>query len=370
MTRERLIDQSGFIQERQRSIEIDGHSIKSVCSNIRRTDVAWSDLRIVPEALGQEGDLVLAEVLSDTGSTTRVENQYGRDEKVIQGDKIVGVLANRHSGTSESGGIPDRGLVLFEGIELNLLSTGGVIGIATGVPAHMGREPTRLRSLGLLGRGDVHMNLEDLCGQGHEKLGPSAPIILVLGTSAEVGKTTTSASLIRAFKDVGKNVAGTKIAGTGRMRDLLSMRDAGAFPWIDFPDAGLATTYTSAERYTPAIYKLLNLINSADPDLIIAEAGGDPIEANVPTFLSNPEIMRHVKSTIVVPGDIMGAMGTLQYLQRFNISENIFITDPKGRNTFSSRQRMRAELPGIPLFNSLDPVEVGNVQRQIEVDHF
>ncbi|MBI4130187.1 hypothetical protein HY468_02635 [Candidatus Roizmanbacteria bacterium] len=193
---------------------------------------------------------------------------------------------------------------------------------------------------------------------------------MVCGTSAEVGKTTTSTGLVRALKEQGLQVAGTKFAGTGRMRDMMSLRDAGAFPWIDFPDVGLPTTYTSETRFKKGTYTLFNWINGGypKPDIIIAEAGGDPIEANIPTFLRDPALIRNVCAIIVVPGDVMGIMGTVSYLRQFTDSP-LFLTDPKGRNPVSTRDRVRQELPGIPSFNSLDPSEVHAVAKQITANY-
>lgn len=346
-------------------IEIGGISVKCIASNIRRPVEDWNtDIRLV-QSIGREGDLIAVEALSDSGSTTRVENQTGRDERIYRGDKFVGVLANRFSGTSESGEVPKEGIKLCDDTIVHLLSTGGVIGINTGIPHRMRQEPFALRPLGVLHKGDKPLNLTEICGPWHESLRPSAPIILVCGTSAEVGKTTTSAGLIRALIGEGLQVAGTKFSGTGRMRDILSLRDAGAMPWLDFPDVGLATTYTSPERFTKGVYTLFNYVNAGNPDIIVAEAGGDPIEANIPTFLQNPELMKNVKAIVLVAGDVMGMMGSIAYLHKYAPYIPIFLTDPKGRNPATTRERVVHELPGFTIFNSLNPAEVQTVARQI-----
>lgn len=229
----------------------------------------------------------------------------------------------------------------------------------------MRQEPLKLKPLGLVAQNGKSLDLIELCGPHHETLKPSAPIIMVCGTSAEVGKTTTSAGLIRALKQEQLQTAGTKFSGTGRMRDILSLRDAGAFPYIDFPDVGLPTTYTSPERFTEGIYTLFNYINLGKPDIIVAEAGGDPIEANVPTFLRNPDLMRHVTAIVIVAGDVMGMMGAVSYLEQYAPNTQLFLTDPKDRNPVSTRERVRHELPGIPIFNSLNPEEVKSIVKQI-----
>lgn len=353
-------------QFRRARLEIEGVEIKVVASNIRIGNIDWQSVRLV-SGTGNEGSIVLVEALSSFGSTVHVEDQQGRDQRIHQGDKFLGVLANRHSGTSESGGIPADGIDINPDQELHLLSTGGIVGINTGIPRMMRQEPLRLMPLGLIANSDGKpIDLIEQFGGHHERLNGSAPIIIVCGTSAEVGKTTTSAALIRALKERGLNTGGTKFAGTGRMRDILSFNDAGAFPWMDFPDVGLPTTYTSAERFTKGMYTLFNLLNSGNPkpDVIVAEAGGDPIEANIPTFLSNQSLMRNVRSIVIVSGDVMGMIGTVDYLRRFT-NAPLFLTDPKDRNPVSTRERVRQELPEIPIFNPLNAIEVANITSQI-----
>lgn len=345
-------------------VEVGGISVKCIASNIRRPEKDWNFGLEVVQGIGKEGDLVVVEALSDSGSTTHVENQTGRDERIYRGDKFVGVLANRFSGTSESGEVPNEGIRFCDDTIVHLLSTGGVIGINTGIPQRMRQEPFALKPLGILHKDGKSFNLTEICGPWHESLRPSAPIIFVCGTSAEVGKTTTAAFLIRALRIEGRQTAGTKFAGTGRMRDILSLRDAGAFPWLDFPDVGLATTYTDPERFRKATYTLFNYINAGNPEIIVAEAGGDPIEANVPTFLNDQEIMKYVTSIVIVAGDVMGMMGTVDYLRRYT-NAPVFLADPKDRNFTTTRERVRQELPGMPIFNSLRPDEVREITRKI-----
>lgn len=347
----------------EKKVEVGGVAVKCVASNVRRPDIPWSSYQMV-YGKGREGNLVVVEAKTSYGFRTEVENQRGRDERIYQGDRFVAVLANRHSGTSESGDIPAEGINIHAGSELHLLSAGGVVGIKSGMPGR-GQEPLALKPLGLVADQDKPVDLIELSGGHHKVLAPSARIIVVCGTSAEVGKTTTAAGLIRAFANEGLQVAGTKFSGTGRMRDIFSLRDAGAMPWFDFPDVGLATTYTNPERFTRGVYTLFNYVNAGDPDIIIAEAGGDPIEANVPTFLQNPKLMKNVEAIVLVAGDVMGMMGSIAYLRKYAPNMPIFLTDPKGRNPVTTRERVRHELPGIPIFNSIDASEVQGITKQI-----
>lgn len=208
------------------------------------------------------------------------------------------------------------------------------------------------------------LDLISICG-GHQKLRASAPIVLVCGTSAEVGKTTTAKNIIQAITKQGYRVAASKLSGTGRMRDILNLQQAGASTALDFPEVGLATTYTSPERFTPASHTLIHYLNMHKPDIIVAEAGGDVIEANIPTFLADKQLMKHVKAICLVAGDVMGMMGTVTYLQRYASNIPIYLADPKGRNPITTRERVAHELPGLTCFNSLDPPEVTSIVKQL-----
>ena len=224
----------------------------------------------------------------------------------------------------------------------------------------------QLQPVGLLSSEEQQLSLEKVCGPWDEALKPSAPVVLVLGTSAEVGKTTSAAAIIRALKAEGREVGATKFSGTGRMRDIRALADIGALPWLDFPDVGLATTYTSPERFIPAIYTLFNLVNSGRPEVIVAEAGGDPIEANVSTFLADKNLMEHVRTAVIVAGDVMGMMGPIDYLHKFAPDLAIVLAQPKGRNPTTTRERVQSLLPGLALFDSMNPAEVSNVVQLIK----
>ncbi len=74
--------------------------------------------------------------------------------------------------------------------------------------------------------------------------------------------------------------------------------------------------------------------------------------------------MSNVQAVVIVSGDVMGMMGTVSYLRQFTDAP-LFLTDPKGRNPLSTRERVRQELQSIPIFNPLDRAEVSLAAQQI-----
>lgn len=100
----RSAEELQHLQERSRLLEIDGLRVKTISSNIR-PPINWSCVHIQPEGIAREGDLLLVKALTNC-ARNQIENTDGRDDRIYSGDHFVGVVANRHSGTSESGDVP------------------------------------------------------------------------------------------------------------------------------------------------------------------------------------------------------------------------------------------------------------------------
>jgi len=337
--------------------EILGFPIKAICSNIRRQDVDWNQYGIRESGTGGEGDIVIAEALSNTGSTNHVEGQDGRETRLFKGDHFMAVMGHRHSGTSEYGELPDNGQMrLWEDTEADLLCHGGILGKGICIPTNKHvKSFFKVRVAALLQHEGRNLNLLDLYPAWDKELLPSAPIVFNCGTSAEIGKTTSSSSIIRALKRKGKRVGAAKLAGTGRYRDLLSMRDAGADLYYDFPDVGLPSTYTNPSRSYPAAVTLFNKLNREGVDVIVAEMGGDIIEANIPGILQSPEIMQHAVGIVHSSADVLGILGSLQRYKEFGVEVPVKLTLPKDRNNAGTRERLKQEhLAGFDVMDEKD----------------
>lgn len=76
--------------------------------------------------------------------------------------------------------------------------------------------------------------------------------------------------------------------------------------------------------------------------------------------------MQYVKAAIIVAGDVMGMMGTIEYIRKFAPNLDILLTQPKGRNPVTTRERVQALLPGLPLFDSLNSSEVSKIAQLIK----
>jgi hypothetical protein len=157
-------------------------------------------------------------------------------------------------------------------------------------------------------------------------------------------------------KQADIRVAGTKLTGTGRLRDLLELRDAGADMVYDFVDGGLCSTYTSPQLFLPHIKGLLRHINSFDPAVIVAELGGDVIEANVPVLLKDEEIRGCILAVLIVGNDVVGLKAVHTYLQEWGVTAPCYVVCPMVQNSYSNRSRIDQWL-GVPSFDLLNNID-------------
>ena len=70
----------------------------------------------------------------------------------------------------------------------------------------------------------------------------SAPIVAVLATCMDSGKTSLICKLADYFHDKDLTIAGAKLTGVAFMQDPYKMKDAGISTVMDFVDAGLPST--------------------------------------------------------------------------------------------------------------------------------
>ncbi len=318
--------------------------VKVVASNVRAlTPAMLGACTIAPHPDAAEGAVVVVEAVSREGSIRSVENQAGREVALYQGDRFVGVLANRRSSTSEYGHVPAP---CAPGAlpELDLLSHGGVIGQGLSIPpCRAACGFTKVKVLGALMHGGRAVFLRDLCSAPvAPRPAPAVPTILVCGSAAEVGKTTACTALIRALKRHGLSVGGAKLTGTGRLRDILGMRDAGADHVLDFPSVGLATTYTAPAAVLDAARAILSDLDSRGCDIVVAELGGDIIEACADHLLLDSALAKRTHAIVHVAGDVIGIIGAAELYRRAGLADRVHPTIPKDRNPLGTTERLRA----------------------------
>jgi hypothetical protein len=281
--------------------------VEAVRSSVTR--IAWLEETTVghlPREQWATGDYVVAEVALEAGRPADIETATGRMADVIAGDVIVGALGVR-SATLEAVG---DWRAVGEDLRLDALTRAGVIGRATSVTPF-----SRAHVVPLRYRGHVLVDGAKACM--HDFVLPvaprplTAPVVLVIGTSMSAGKTTTVITIVRRLRRMGLTVAGSKVTGVARYREILGMADAGASPVADFVDAGLPSTICPSSEYRVALDHLLSRLAEGEPDVVVVECGSSPLEPyNVDLAV---EVLRpHVRCTVLCASDPYAVLGVAE----------------------------------------------------------
>jgi hypothetical protein len=226
----------------------------------------------LPRPEWKTGHYVLAEVLESGAVPFAIESVTGRMVEVLPGDVIVGALGRR-TATLEAVG---DWRAVGEDLEMQTLTSGGLLGRCTSASI----PPPRMASVRYLGHA-AHdgspLAMTDFVRAVPER-GLDAPVVLIVGTSMEAGKTVAAKAIVRGLKRAGLTVAAAKLTGVARYRDILAVSDAGADRVADFVDTGLPSTAVPAEDFEPALRSLLSFIAQGEPDALVFEAGASPLE--------------------------------------------------------------------------------------------
>ena len=311
--------------------------------------------------LGEEiparaGTVVAARVLNSKTSYNTLEDVHGRMVTLHPGDIIAGALGHRDALYGYAGRVPEK---IAVGDQLQLLNLGGVIGTGAVSTPSQG-EPFRLEVLGsvlefpYLGqRVGVPANIAaHALPQSHLPPGGAGlpPIVALVGTCMDAGKTTAAAVLIAELTRRGQRVAAGKLTGVSLRRDVLHMADCGADPVAVFTDFGVVTT--SDATAVPAAHSLIAHLAGEEPDLLVLELGDGLLGTyGVQALLADAAIAGAVHSVVLCAQDPVGAWGAQQLLgQRYGLGVDVVsgrVTDgPTG-------VRFCGENLGLPAHNAL-----------------
>jgi len=218
------------------------------------------------------GQYVEAVVAGDAARPYRIERRDGRRADVLPGDRLIGALGRRAATLQAVGDWKDA---LDDGV-LDLLSMAGVIGRCTS-RSQFGDPVPPLTYLGHVRRDDTPVTMREFAVEA-ESTNLAIPVVLIIGTSMDAGKTLTGTRLVRLLRANGARIVAAKLTGVGRYRDVQALGDAGA-DWIfDFVDAGLPSTAVPRNDFCAAVGGLLGTMGSVGADVAVVEAGASPLE--------------------------------------------------------------------------------------------
>ena len=287
------------------------------------------------EHVPRSGDLVLGRV-ETIGHHARIERADGRRATLFPGDEIVVAYGNRYAPDQFEAEVPTS-------LEpCDLVAAGGVAAVMRSSHERMA-EPTRITPLGLLRHADGGR-----ATLGHFALGAPAavlrrpPVVAVLGTSMNAGKTTAVAHLVRGLKRAGLRVGAAKVTGTGAGGDVWLMRDAGADHVLDFVDCGEPSTYLLPLPRIERIFSdLIDHLAARGADVIVLEVADGVYQRETSALLESPLFGDRVSAVVFAAGDAAGAAAGVHRLRALGLPLRA-VTGAMTRSPLAMREALAA----------------------------
>lgn len=273
---------------------------------------------VVPVA----GDVVVARVVA-IGKHTRLESPVSRRQLMFPGQEILVAYGNRYA--------PDQFLaqVPADLSPCHLVAGGGLAAEVLEMHASIDAA-TAIEPLGLLADEDGVVNLERYAPLSVDAPSVAAvsavgrarpPVIAVLGTSMNSGKSTTLGCLVNGLSNAGLNIAAGKATGTGAGNDPNMFRDAGADRVLDFTDFGYPTTYRlDYDEVRGMLTAMVNELSATGRDVVVIEIADGLYQGETGRLLLDPVFHSTVDTVLFAAQDALGAVAGLDVLTRAGVA--------------------------------------------------
>jgi hypothetical protein len=291
-------------------------------------------VNVLQEPIAEEGAAIACRVLTARKEYGHLELPSGRQARLVPGDLIVGVLGNRAALRGFCGRVPTS---LKCGDTVHLLNMGGVVGMSEGEHAGLG-SPIELEVLGTPMRGGRPLRLSEHAIDAAVALPENpAPVLLLVGTCMNAGKTTAASVVLRNVRRTGGVVHAGKVTGVAAIKDLLLFADNGASKVLSFLDCGLPSTCYRHD--VPDVARmLLGHLAQESPDLIVLEMGDGLLgEYGVDDVLADPLFVKHVRGAILAAHDVIGAVAAADRLKGYGVDVKL-VTGPCTDNAAGTRK--------------------------------
>ena len=330
-----------FTDVRINIVEIDKIGSATSPLSLNRT-VAVNPSAAKPSA----GDVVAVRALTDSATYNMLELPTGRLAKINPGDLLLGVLGRRRALKGFVGDVPES---VKAGDHLHVLNMGGVIGLCTGHHSSLG-DAIQVEVIGLVcDENGMVLNIADVALPSQTTLGPTAPLVMIAGTSMNSGKTYAATELIKQAARAGFRVAAAKLSGVACLRDTLNMADHGAIVTASFLDCGLPSTVDAGDL-APVAKAIISRLNETNPDLIVIEMGDGILGGySVESIFDDRELREATAAVVFCASDYVGAWGGLELLRRRGIEIDLIagcVTDSQMGQDYIEREF------GIPAANA------------------
>jgi hypothetical protein len=297
-------------------------------------------VRVSDEIPAIEGGVIAVRVLNAKGTYNQLELPSGRFSKVKPGDIAAVALGHRKALFGYSGYLPKSVQV---GDSLNLLNLGGVCGVCDAVNPDLG-EPFACEVLGQI----LHFPYlgERIGVPAHISQGAlptvdtidvrGVPVVAIVGSSMNAGKTAAACALVQAFAHRGLHVVAGKATGVSLRRDILAMEDAGARRTLIFTDFGVVTSTPDDAPRTART--MLSALSDERPDVIVLELGDGLLGLyGVDSILADKAIRETFSSVVLAASDPVSAWGGVRLLrERYDLPTTV-VTGPATDNSAGSK---------------------------------
>ena len=146
------------------------------------------------------------------------------------------------------------------------------------------------------------------------------PVIGIVGSSMNGGKTTTAVSLAHGLGKAGLRVAGIKATGTGAFGDFNAFRDAGVPLVADFTDAGMVSTYRQPlERIERGARKLLAHAAANQADVAVVELADGVCQEETAQLLQRSCFRDVLVTVLMAAPDALSAIGGVSILRQMGL---------------------------------------------------
>ena len=330
-----------------KAVQLDKIGSVTRACNLKR------EVRLSDDIPCEEGVVVAVRVLNDKNTYNTIELPSGRMAQVKKGDLVAGALGHRKALFGYSGHLPES---LAPGDQINLLNIGGVLGVCDSINPDLGRPfacevlgsvlhfPYLGERIGVPARiGEERLDLDAPLATG------GVPVLALVGTCMNAGKTAAACALVREMSHAGWTVDALKATGVSLRRDVLAMEDAGARRTGLFTDLGVVST---TAKVAPALARtLISRLAHERPDAIVAELGDGLLGAyGVDAILAADDLRRSFTAVVLAANDPVAAWGGVRLLREEYGLELTAVTGPATDNLVGVQQ-IEARL-GVPAINA------------------
>jgi hypothetical protein len=288
-----------------------------IASSTRNAHLA-AEVIVGDEITAAEGYLLAVRIQEDKSTYNTVEDVTGRMLSLRAGDVLAGTLGTRRALRGYAGVVPPT---IAVGDTIEVLNLGGILGRCTSINPEYG-PPFRAEVLGAIltfpelgDRIGRPAHIRDLAVPPADRLEARIPVVYVVGTCMNAGKTVAATELVRGLVRSGLRIAAAKLTGVSLMRDALSMRDAGAVTALTFNDVGIASTHPGVAVSTAK--GIFNRLAQAKPDVIVAELGDGILgEYGVQDILHDGELMEVGAAYVMAAPDPVACWGAAELMRR------------------------------------------------------